>query len=144
MCFVFVEMNVPTASAKIRQCTDRIIGDLMRSDFASHNVDLQIEIVGVLNYTEGYKIRFTYVDSFEDRDVLEWREIAALHGAKNVNTRVNTSSGHIDLNIEYKGPTGSFKFNKLWLLRVCSLMVASWSYQQLHLLNERQYPWPSV
>ena len=52
-------MNVPTASAKIRQCTERIISDLLTSEFAEKNEDLQIEVVGVLNYTDGMKIRFT-------------------------------------------------------------------------------------
>jgi hypothetical protein len=137
-------MNVPTASAEIRQCTARIISDLMKSDFAENNVDLQVEILGVLNYTDGMKIRLTYVDSFEDEDVLEWREIAARHGAIKVSTRTNTASGHIDLNIEYKGSGGSLKINKIWLLRVCSLLIASWSYQQLHLMNDNRYPWPSV
>lgn len=137
-------MNVPTASAKIRQCTDLIIIDLFSSEFAQKNVDLQIEIVGVLNYTDGMKIRFTFVDVFGDEDVAEWREIARRHGAKKVSTRVNTSSGNIDLNIEYKGSSGSFKFNKVWLLRICSLVVVSWSYQQLHMGNPQRYPWLSA
>ena len=135
-------MNVPNTPANISTSVHNIVSDLLQSEFADQNVDLQIDVMGVLNYTSGMKIRLTFVDSFSDDDVNEWREIARKNGASNLTTRVNTSSGHIDLNIEYKGVSSS-KISSKWLLRTLSILVASWSYQQLHLVNQERYPWPS-
>lgn len=134
-------MNVPNVSANISTSVNNIVSDLHQSDFADNNVDLQIEVMGVLNYKTGYKLRMTFVDSFCDNDVQEWRDIARKNGAYDLTTRVNTSSGYIDLNIEYKSGS-SKRISSKWLLRVFSLAVASWSYQQLHLLNQDRYPSP--
>ena len=136
-------MNVPNTPANISTSIQNIVTDLLSSEFAESNVDLNVDVMGVLNYTSGYKLRMTFVDSFCDDDVAEWREIAHKNGASCLRTKVNTSSGHIDLNIEYKGGHG-VSLNKQWLIRAVSLMVASWSYQQLHILNQVRYPFPTV
>jgi len=135
-------MNIPNTSAKISTSVQHIVAGLYASEFAENNVDLVIDVMGVLNYTTGMKLRLTFVDSFDDDDVKEWKEIAFKHGAVRLSTRVNTSSGHIDLNIEYKGTVAS-SLNIKWLMRVVSLLLASWSYQQLHLLVPGRYPLPS-
>ena len=57
-------MNVSNVPAHVIQSVEYIIDDLYKSDFAEQNVDLQIDTVGVLNYTTGIKLRLTYVDSF--------------------------------------------------------------------------------
>ena len=136
-------MNVPNTPANISTSIQNIVSDLLSSEFAQSNVDLTIDVIGALNYTSGYKLRMTFVDSFGDDDVDEWREIAYKNGARSLKTKVNTSSGQIDLNIEYKGGRSSSS-NKQWLLRAVSLLVASWSYQQLHNLNQVRYPFPTV
>jgi len=137
-------MNVHNTPANISTSVHNIVADLHASEFADANVDLQIDTMGVLNYTVGMKLRMTFVDSFNDDDIAEWREIARRHGAKNLTTRVNTSSGHIDLNIEYKGGSSSSKISTKWLLRAASIIVAGWSFQQLHLLNPERYPFPNA
>ena len=135
-------MNVKNIPAHVTQCVDYIIDDLYKSDFAENNVDLQIEVVGALNYTTGVKLRLTYVDYFEDADVDEWRHIASQHKSTGIRTRVNTSSGNIDLNIEYKSkPIKSIE--RIWIARTALLLAASWSYQQLHLLQNERYPLPT-
>ena len=136
-------MNVPNTPANISTSIQNIVTDLLSSEFAESNVDLNVDVMGVLNYTSGYKLRMTFVDSFCDDDIDEWREIVHKNGACSLRTKVNTSSGHIDLNIEYKGGRGS-SLNKQWLLRAVSLLVASWFYQQLHALNQVRYPFPTV
>ena len=72
----------------------------------------------------------------------QWRNIAKTHGASGIKTRVHTSSGNIDLNIEYKGPDRT-SISKLWMLRSILILVASWSYHQLHLLESDRYPSPT-
>ena len=134
-------MNVSNVPAHVLQSVEYIIDDLYKSDFAEQNVDLQIDTVGVLNYTTGIKLRLTYVDSFEDEDVVEWRAIAKRHGSSGLKTRVQTSSGNIELNIEYKGKSTT-KVNSIWMLRTLLVLVASWSYHQLHLLENERYPFP--
>lgn len=135
-------MNISKLPAHVSQSVDYIINDIYDSDFAENNVDVQIDMVGVLNYTNGVKLRLTYVDSFEDDDIHEWRKIAESHGASGIKTRVHTSSGNIDLNIEYKGP-GKTSVDKLWMVRSILILVASWSYHQLHLLESDRYPSPT-
>lgn len=134
-------MNVSNVPARVMQSVEYIMDDLYKSNFAEHNVDLQIDMVGALNYTTGIKLRMTFVDSFEDSDVEEWRTIALDRQASGVRTRVNTSSGNIDLNIEYKSKPAT-KVNKIWMIRALLLLAASWSYQQLHLLGSERYPLP--
>jgi hypothetical protein len=135
-------MNVSNLPAHVIQSVEYIINDIHASDFAENNVDVQIDMVGVLNYTNGVKLRLTFVDSFEDEDVHEWRKIARSHGASDIKTRVHTSSGNIDLNIEYKGP-GKTSIPKIWMLRSVLILVASWSYHQLYLLESDRYPSPT-
>jgi hypothetical protein len=136
-------MNVPNTPANISTSVRNIVTDLHASEFAGANVDLTIDVLGVLNYTSGMKIRMTFVDEFCDEDVQEWREIVSRQGASGVTIKVNTSSGYIDLNIEYKGVSSS-KLSSKWLLRAVSIIAASWSYQQLHLLNPGRYPFPTA
>lgn len=133
-------MNVsnPDTAASVKQSVQNIIDALYASEFGQQNVDLRIDMVGVLNYTSGVKLRLNYVDSFDDDDVDSWRSIARQHGAIHLRTKVNTTSGVIDLNIEYK----KRKSNTQWLLRSATLLLAGWSYQQLHLLNQQRYPLP--
>lgn len=135
-------MNVSNVPARVTQSVNYIINDLYKSDFADQNVDLQIDILGALNYTTGIKLRLSFVDSFEDDDVEEWKSIAARHNASGVRTRVNTSSGNIDLNIEYKSKVGSH-VSKIWMVRMLLAAVASWSYQQLHIMESDRYPLPT-
>ena len=124
----------------IDQSVYKIVADLYASEFAVDNVDLDIQQLGELNYTTGTKLRMTFVDTFEDTDVREWQDIATRNGASGVSVRVNTSTGNIDLNIEYKG-TASTKYQ--WLLRSTSLVVTAWSWYQLHLLVPDRYPLPT-
>ena len=135
-------MNVSNLPAHVIQSVEYIIAAIHDSEFADNNVDVHIDMVGVLNYTTGVKLRLTFVDSFDDNDVCEWRNIAKLHGASGIKTRVHTSSGNIDLNIEYKGP-GKTSIPKIWILRSALLALASWSYHQLHLLENDRYPFPT-
>ena len=136
-------MNVPTLPAEISQSVDHIINDLYDSNFGHNNVDLQIDIVGVLNYTVGMKLRLTFVDSFEDDDIKEWQDISRSRGAYSIKTKINTSSGNIDLNIEYKGLDQKINY-KPWIWRTLLLFLMSWSYHQLHLLASEKYPLPIV
>ena len=135
-------MNVKNIPAHVTQSVDYVIDDLYKSNFAENNVDLQIDVVGALNYTTGVKLRLTYVDSFQDEDVDEWRTIASRHKATGIRTRVNTSSGNIDLNIEYKS-TPAKTIDTVWIARSALLLAASWSYHQLHLLQSDRYPFPT-
>tara|TARA_B110000093_G_C12711584_1_gene302404 strand:+ start:193 stop:591 length:399 start_codon:yes stop_codon:yes gene_type:complete len=123
----------------IDQSLHKIVEELYASDFAEDNVDLDIQQLGELNYTVGTKLRMKFVDTFEDTDVTEWREIAVKNGATGICVRVNTSAGSIDLNIEYKRTTSSSS-TKQWLLRSTSLAVAAWSWYQLHALVPDRYP----
>lgn len=135
-------MNIsnPSLPAHIKQSAQNIIDELSQSNFAEQNVDLQIDLVGILNYTTGVKLRMAFLDSFEDSDVDEWRSISLRHGATNVTTRVDTSSGNIDLNIEYKRRKQS---SNKWMVRSLMLVLISWSYHQLNQLNQLRYPLPS-
>ncbi len=135
-------MNVSNVPARVMQSVEYIIDDMYKSNFAESNVDLQIDILGALNYTTGIKLRLSLVDSFEDEDVEEWKAIARQHKASGIRTRVNTSSGDIHLNIEYKGLGKSF-INKLWIARTLLVLAASWSYQQLNLIQSERYPLPT-
>jgi len=123
----------------IDQSLHKIVEEIYASDFAEDNVDLDIQQLGELNYTVGTKLRMKFVDTFEDTDVTEWREIAVKNGATGICVRVNTSAGNIDLNIEYKRTTSSSS-TKQWLLRSTSLAVAAWSWYQLHALVPDRYP----
>jgi hypothetical protein len=125
----------------IDQSISSIISDLYESDFASDNVDLDIQQLGDLNYTIGKKLRMTFVDTFEDTDVDEWRIIASKNGASDICVKVNTSTGHIDLNIEYKRQNVSGN-KKQWILKSTSLIMAMWSWYHLHLLVPERYPLP--
>lgn len=134
-------MNIsnPTLPAHIKQSAQDIVDDLYVSRFAETNVDLDIEFVGILNYTTGVKLRMTYVDTFSDEDVSEWRGIAQRRGATGLRTKVDTSTGHVDLNIEYKRRrTLEWK----WMLRPAMLALASLSYHQLHNIHAERYPMP--
>tara|TARA_B100001059_G_scaffold28225_1_gene22895 strand:- start:750 stop:1154 length:405 start_codon:yes stop_codon:yes gene_type:complete len=129
-------------SARITQSVEDIVAALYQSNFAEQNVDLQVDIVGALNYTPGMKLRLSFCDAFGDEDVDEWHAIARSHGATGIRTRVNTSSGVVDLNIEYKRSqhrTVGFQ----WILRSVLVLMASWSYHQLHQLESSKYPWPT-
>lgn len=118
-----------------------IVSDLYETDFAQQNVDLQIEVLGALNYVPGAKLRLTFVDMFNDADVTEWQAIVRRHGATCLKTRVRTSRGEIDLNIEYKSRASARKGR--WLFRSAMIAVAAMSYLQLHQLQEERYPFPS-
>ena len=135
-------MNIKNVPAHVTQSVQYIIDDLLKSDFAENNVDLQIDVVGALNYTTGVKLRLTFVDSFEDVDVEEWRTIAMRHRSSGIRTRVNTSTGNIDLNIEYKSKP-KHSIDTIWIARTALLLAASWSYQQLNLLQSDRYPLPT-
>ena len=90
-------MNVPNTPANIGRSVENIVADLHSSEFADANVDLNIDIMGVLNYTSGMKLRLTFVDCLTDEDMEEWRAIAIKNGASGIKTKVNTGSGLIDL-----------------------------------------------
>ena len=124
----------------IDQSIRKIVEDIYASEFAEDNVDLDIQQLGELNYTVGTKLRMNFVDTFEDTDVNEWRSIAVKNGATGICVRVNTSTGNIDLNIEYKG-RGTM-LNKKWILQFLSLATAAWSWYQLHLTTPAKYPLP--
>lgn len=124
----------------VEQSIQKIVEELYHTDFAEDNVDLDIQEMGQLNYTTGTKLRMTFVDTFRDTDVSEWQAIALKNGATGAAVRVNTSTGNIDLNIEYKRQTSSS--NKKWILRSLSLATAVWSWYQLHLLTPDKYPLP--
>lgn len=129
-------------SARITQSVEDIVAALYQSNFADQNVDLHVDIVGPLNYTPGMKLRLSFCDAFGDEDVNEWHAIAHSYGASGIRTRVNTSSGVVDLNIEYKRSHRRIA-GYPWILRSILVLMASWSYRQLHLLESSRYPWPS-
>lgn len=135
-------MNIsnPTLPAHIKQSAHNIVDALYESNFAQNNVDLNIDVIGILNYTTGVKLRFTFADTFQDDDVDEWRGIARQYGASGIKTKVDTSTGNIDMNIEYKRRPG---FSKIWMIRSALLALVSFSYHQLHLLHAERYPLPS-
>tara|TARA_B100001059_G_C17690779_1_gene504809 strand:+ start:347 stop:742 length:396 start_codon:yes stop_codon:yes gene_type:complete len=120
----------------------QIVDEIYQTDFASKNVDVDIRVMGALNYVAGAKLRLTLVDTFNDTDVAEWKAIARRHGATRVKTQVRTSRGEIDLNIEYKGRAAAKKGR--WLFRSAMIAVAAMSYLQLHQLQEERYPLPNA
>tara|TARA_B110000858_G_scaffold195530_1_gene252161 strand:- start:7573 stop:7986 length:414 start_codon:yes stop_codon:yes gene_type:complete len=134
-------MNIsnPTLAAHIKQSAQFIVDDLYASQFAEQNVDMHVEFVGILNYTTGVKLRLTLADSVKDRDREEWRSIVHKRGASGLTTKVDTSTGNIDLNIEYKR-----RSNKewKWMIRPMMLALASLSYHQLHQIRAQRYPLP--
>lgn len=134
-------MNIsnPTLPAHIKQSAQNIVDDLHESQFAERNVDVQIDFVGILNYTTGVKLRMSLVDSVHDDDVAEWKHIATKYGATGLKTRVDTSTGNIDLNIEYKR-RAPVKWT--WMIRPAMLALASLSYHQLHQIHAQRYPLP--
>jgi len=134
-----MEVSNPYLAGHIKQSTQNIMEDLYHSNFAENNVSLEISYVGILNYTTGVKLRLTFVDSFEDEDIDEWKRISKKHGATGLKTKINTSSGNIDINIEYK--RRSTPDNKIWMIRSAVLVLASYSFHQLHLINPERYPW---
>ncbi len=135
-------MNIsnPTLPAHIKQSANNIVDALYESNFAQNNVDLNIDVIGILNYTTGVKLRLTFMDTFQDEDVDEWRSIARQYGATGLKTKVDTSTGNIDMNIEYKRHV---YFSKIWMIRSALIALASLSYHQLHLLHGERYPLPS-
>lgn len=135
-------MNVNTLPAEISQSVDYIIDDLYDSNFGQNNVDLDIQTVGILNYTIGMKLRLIYVDIFKDDDISEWRKMAIARGASSIKTKIDTSSGYVDLNIEYKRLHQKNNY-KQWIIRSGLILLASWSYHQLHLLENTKYPLPT-
>lgn len=122
----------------IDRSIQQIVDELYKTNFAEDNVDLNIQEMGQLNYTIGKKLRMTFVDTFQDTDVNEWRAIAMKNGASGACVRVQTSTGNIDLNIEYKGP--SIRYSKKWIIRTLTMITAAWSWYQLHLLTPDKYP----
>ena len=132
-------MNVNTLPAEISQSVECIIDDLYDSNFGQNNVDLNIQTVGILNYTVGMKLRLTYIDTFQDDDIDEWKNIAIKRGASSIKTKIDTSSGYVDLNIEYKRLHEKHNY-KQWIIRSGLILLASWSYHQLHLLESDKYP----
>lgn len=134
-----MEVSNPYLAGHIQQSAQNIMEDLYKSNFADNNVDLDVAYVGILNYTTGLKLRLTFVDSFDDEDIDEWKYIAKKHGATGIKTRLDTSSGNIDINIEYK--RRSLPSNKIWLMRSVAIALASYSFHQLHLINPERYPW---
>ena len=85
---------MPNTPANIGRSVENIVADLHNSEFVDTNVDLNIDIMDVLNYTSGMKLRLTFVDEYME----EWRAIAIKNGASGIKTKVNTGSGHIDNN----------------------------------------------
>ena len=134
-----MEVSNPYLAGHIQQSAKNIMAELYDSNFAEQNVDLEVAYVGILNYATGFKLRLTFVDAFEDEDIDEWKYIAQKHGASGLRTRLDTSSGNIDLNIEYKRRTISP--NKIWWIRSAIMAVASYSFHQLHLIDPERYPW---
>ena len=136
-------MNIsnPFLPAHIKQSAQNTVNDLYSSHFSENNVDLDISFVGILNYTTGVKLRLSFVDCFEDDDVDECRRIALQNGATNVKTKINTSTGNIDLNIEYKRKKSNIN---IWIIRVLLVLVMVWLYHQLHLKNPEKYQMPSL
>jgi|TARA_B110000879_G_C11064622_1_gene468102 hypothetical protein len=134
-----MEVSNPYLPGHIQENVKKIIEALYASDFAEQNVDLEIVYVGILNYTTGVKLRLSFVDAVEDHDIEEWSRIARKYQACDIKTRLNTSSGNIDINIEYKRRVVSA--TNQWWIRSALLVLASYSFHQLHLLNPERYPW---
>jgi len=134
-----MEVSNPYLAGHIQQSAKNIIDDLYNSNFAEQNVDLDVAYVGILNYATGFKLRLAFVDTFKGEDIEEWKYIVQKHGASGLRTRLDTSSGNIDLNIEYKRRTVSSK--RIWWIRSAIMMVASYSFHQLHLIDPARYPW---
>ena len=95
-----------------RYLMSNIIEELNQSGLADRNADLEIDVLGVLSYTMGAKLRLSYIDDINDQDICEWNYIARQNGAVNVTSRVNTNKGQIQLNIEYKSNKNKNKPNK--------------------------------
>ena len=97
-------MNIssPNLPGHIKKSLSNIIEELNQSGLADRNADLEIDVLGVLSYTIGAKLRLSYIDDINDQDICEWNHIARQNGAVNVTSRVNTNKGQIQLNIEYK------------------------------------------
>lgn len=125
----------------VSESIQEIVNEIYASEFAEENADLDIQVLGALNYAPGAKLRMTYVDMFNDADISEWEDIARRHGATRLKTQVRTSRGEIDLNIEYKGRAHSR--NGRWLFRSAMMAIAAVSYLQLHQLQESRYPLPN-
>lgn len=125
----------------VSESIQQIVNEIYESDFAAKNVDVDIQIIGALNYTPGAKLRMTYVDAFSDADVEDWTRIARRNGATRLKTQVRTSRGEIDLNIEYKGRAHAR--NGRWLFRSAMMVIAAMSYLQLHHLQQDKYPLPN-
>lgn len=125
----------------VTQSIQKIVDDIYQTEFADKNVDVDIQVMGALNYVAGAKLRLTFVDTFNDADVAQWNVIARRHGATRVKTHVRTSRGEIDLNIEYKGRASPKKGR--WLFRSAMIAVAAISYLQLHQIQAARYPLPS-
>tara|TARA_B110000971_G_C20037962_1_gene515584 strand:+ start:1513 stop:1944 length:432 start_codon:yes stop_codon:yes gene_type:complete len=140
-----MNVSTPRLPALIKQSLNDIVDDLYESDLAERCPDLSIDVIGVLNYTLGAKLRLSYVDGVRDEDMDAWRHISYRHGAVRVRSRVITGTATVELNIEYKGADGGGSPNKtLWIFRAMMTAVAMSSYYQLHLLDQLRYPFPSV
>lgn len=139
------KMNIssPNLPGHIKKSLSNIINDLYDSGLSYRNADLQIDVLGILSYTVGAKLRLSYVDDITDQDVCEWNYIARKYGALHVTSRVNTNKGQIQLNIEYKSAKDHSTNNTLWIFRAAMTSIAILSYYQLHLINHVKYPFPS-
>jgi hypothetical protein len=138
-------MNIssPYLPGHIKKSLSSIINALYDSALADRNADLQIDILGVLSYTIGAKLRLSYVDSINDQDICEWNYIARQYGAINVTSQVDTGKGQIQLNIEYKSAADYSTNKTLWIFRLVLTAITLVSYYQLHLLRSDKYPFPS-
>lgn len=138
----FAKMNIssPQLSVHIKQSLSNIVEALYKSALADRNADLHVEMVGVLSYTQGAKLRLSYVDNIDDQDMCEWTYIAEQYGAKRVDATIQTGSAQIELNIEYKGVQPPK--TKLWIFRTVLLAIATVSYYHLHQFESQKYPFP--
>lgn len=137
-------MNIssPNLPGHIKKSLSNIIEELNQSGLADRNADLEIDVLGVLSYTMGAKLRLSYIDDINDQDICEWNYIARQNGAVNVTSRVNTNKGQIQLNIEYKSAKDHSTNKTLWIFRAAMTSLAMLSYYQLHSLNHDKYPFP--
>ena len=142
--FIFsINRSLLIQTMSIDLSIENVIDELYKSQFATENVDLQIEDVGKLNYTVGRKLRLKYVDIFENEDVEEWITIASNNGA-NLSFVVDTSTGNIDLNVEYEYIKHKSHIKTAWIFKFSiTLVLMVWSYQQLNEMNPTRYqiPW---
>lgn len=138
-------MNIssPDLPGHIKRSLSDIIDGIYESALAERNADLQIDVLGILSYTVGAKLRLSYVDDICDQDICEWNYIARQNGALRVTSRVNTNKGQIQLNIEYKSAKDRSTSKTLWTFRLAMATIAMLSYYQLHLLAHEKYPFPS-